>query len=167
MKFRIKLPSQDELKLLFEYRDDGKLISKYSRSSRKIGDEIGVLNKYGYLSAKIKNKTYYVHRLIWTLCNGDIPNGFDIDHINGCRSDNSMSNLRLVTRSENNRNLRVAKKNSKTKLLGASFHKATGKYVAQINDNGKVKHLGLFESALDAHNAYLIAKRKLHKTCTI
>ena len=167
MKFRIKLPSQDDLKLLFEYRDDGKLISKYSRTSRKIGNEIGVLNKYGYLSAKIKNKTYYVHRLIWTLCIGEIPNGFDIDHINGCRSDNTLSNLRLVTRSENNKNLRKAKSNSKTQLIGSCFHKATGKYVAQINDGGKVKHLGLFEAAIDAHNAYINAKRKLHATCTI
>ena len=37
---------------------------------------------------------------------------------------------------------------------GVSFHKATNKWVAQITINGKRKHIGLFKTELEAHNAY-------------
>ena len=33
--------------------------------------------------------------------------------------------------------------------------------------NKKLKHIGVFSSPQDAHNAYLIAKRQFHKGCTI
>jgi hypothetical protein len=167
MKFRIPLPTQKELIELFDYHPNGILTSKYAKTNRKIGAVVGVKNKYGYLSAKLNKKTYYVHRLIWTICNGTIPEGFDVDHINGNRSDNIIKNLRLVTRQGNNQNLRSAKSNSKTKLLGACFHKRSKKFVAQIRENGKYKYLGLFDTALDAHNAYLKRKREIHETCQI
>lgn len=167
MKFRIPLPPQQELVELFEYHPNGVITSKYSKSNRRIGAIVGVKNKYGYLTAKLNKKTYCVHRLIWTICNGFIPDGFDIDHINGNRSDNRIENLRLVTRQGNNQNLQHAKSNSKTKLLGACFHKATKKFVAQIRENGKYKYLGLFDTALEAHNVYLKRKREIHATCQI
>ena len=167
MKFRIPLPPQQELVELFEYHQNGVITSKYSKSNRRIGASVGVKNKCGYLTAKLNKKTYCVHRLIWTICNGFIPDGFDIDHINGNRSDNRIENLRLVTRQGNNQNLQHAKSNSKTKLLGACFHKATKKFVAQIRENGKYKYLGLFDTALEAHNVYLKRKREIHATCQI
>lgn len=167
MKFRIPLPTQQELIELFEYHPNGIITSRYAKTKRKIGANVGVKNKHGYLSAKLNNKTYYVHRLIWTICNGAIPDGFDIDHINGNRSDNKIQNLRLVTRQGNNQNLQSSKSNSKTKLLGACFHKASKKFVAQIREDGKYKYIGLFDTAIDAHNAYLEKKREIHATCQI
>lgn len=44
------------------------------------------------------------HRLFWECVNGEIPDGFEIDHINTIRNDNSISNLRLVTHKENMNN---------------------------------------------------------------
>ena len=42
-----------------------------------------------------------VHRLVYETFVGEIPPGYEVDHINGVRDDNSYKNLRLVTRSEN------------------------------------------------------------------
>ena len=67
-------------------------------------------------------------------------NGKDIDHINGDKTDNKLENLRLVTSIGNNRNLRKAKKHSKTGLLGACFHKKTQKFISQIQNNGKYEY---------------------------
>jgi hypothetical protein len=167
MKFRVPLPPQKELVQLFEYHSNGVITSKYAKSNRRIGAIVGVKNRYGYLAAKLNRKTYYVHRLIWTICNGSIPEGFDIDHINGNRSDNRIENLRLVTTQGNNQNLQSSKAHSKTKLLGACFHKATKKFIAQITTNGKYEYLGLFDTAIEAHNVYLKRKREIHETCQI
>ena len=165
MKYRTPLPSQDVLKEHFYYKD-GKLFSKYFKSNRKIDAEVGIKNRYGYKSAKFQKNTFYVHRLIWCLLNGDLK-GMDIDHINGIRDDNRIENLRLVTKTQNNRNLQTAKVNSKTQLLGASYKKSMKKYVAQITTNYKVMVIGYYDTALEAHEAYISKKRELHDSCTI
>lgn len=43
----------------------------------------------------------YAHRAIWIACHGDIPEGMQINHINGIKSDNRITNLELVTGAEN------------------------------------------------------------------
>jgi hypothetical protein len=74
----------------------------------------------------------------------------------------------VVDQSGNMQNQCKARKDNKsTGLLGATFHKASGKYNAQIFVQGKNKHLGLFDTAEEAHTSYVEAKRKFHSTCTI
>jgi len=46
----------------------------------------GCLSKIGYWVVNIKCKTYYIHRIIWIMLRGPIPESFEIDHINGVRS---------------------------------------------------------------------------------
>lgn len=42
-----------------------------------------------------------VHRMVWEAFCGPIPDGLEINHKNGIKTDNSLANLEVVTRSEN------------------------------------------------------------------
>ena len=64
----------------------------------------GSKNNRDYLQVKINGKLYLVHRLVAEAFIGPIPEGYEVDHINRCRSDNRVDNLRIVTRSKNQRN---------------------------------------------------------------
>jgi hypothetical protein len=69
------------------------------------GLPVGGVCKDGYvrLGARGARGTLYAHRLVWETVHGPIPDGMCIDHRNARRSDNRISNLRLVTPAENSR----------------------------------------------------------------
>jgi len=96
-----------------------------------------------------------VHRLIWFIHYGELPN-FTIDHINGNRSDNRIVNLRDVTVQENN-------KNRKKKSTGVFFNKNRSKWQSYICSNNKTTYLGIFDKKEDAIKARLIAEKDLAK----
>jgi hypothetical protein len=59
-------------------------------------------NEKGYLKVATKySKSTKLHRLIWETFVGEIPDGYEIDHINGVRNDNRLENLKCVTHKEN------------------------------------------------------------------
>lgn len=64
----------------------------------------GSKNALGYMTVRIAKKTYLVHRLVAQTFLGEIPEGYQVDHINRCPSANFLSNLRIVTPSQNCRN---------------------------------------------------------------
>lgn len=53
------------------------------------------------MSMSCKYVRKYVHVLVWTSFKGDVPEGYDVDHINKIRSDNRLCNLRLLSVLEN------------------------------------------------------------------
>lgn len=63
----------------------------------KLKRNVGVVNKYGYLQISYN----LLHRVIWMVANqAEIPDGYDVHHINGDRLDNRICNLELVKHSE-------------------------------------------------------------------
>jgi len=97
------------------------------------------------------------HRLAWLSENGRLPEM--IDHINGERSDNRISNLRESNVVHNGRNRREHRQG---KLLGTSFRKDTGRWVAQCWRDNKKIYLGQFNSEQMAHRAFTEFER--HET---
>jgi len=133
-----------------------------STGSVKANKIAGYLTTQNYLRIKIFDKNYLAHRLAWLYVYGYFPKEF-IDHINGIRNDNSINNLREASMTQNNQNRHVASKNNKTKLIGATLHKHSKKYCASIKANYIKYYLGYFDTAEEAHQAYLNAKKIYHK----
>ena len=131
------------------------------------GQSAGRVNKTcGYIEISVKSRKYQAHRLAILYVTGTWPTG-DVDHINGIRTDNRLSNLRVVSRSVNCQNRRQANKTKTTDLLGAYWDKKMRRFTSYIYVNGKSKYLGSYETEQAAHQAYLTAKRVLHPGCTI
>lgn len=108
----------------------------------KIGASAGCVNGSGYYNVRFCCATYAVHRVAWLMVHGVVPQ--ILDHINGCRTDNRIENLRPSSPQENAQNQRRARRdNKRAGLLGAAFHKASGKFRARIGTpDGKQRHLG-------------------------
>lgn len=107
------------------YEEKNLYVSEEGLVYDKINDEYVqrklVPNGDGYL----KTKGILVHRLVWELFNGPIPQGFEIDHINAVKDDNRLVNLRLVTHSENLANPITRKRRSEA--MKGSKNPAYGK----------------------------------------
>lgn len=167
------VPTPEQLRELLRYEPEtGKLYWKAralsmfpservgkSWNTRYAGKQAFRLGETGYLQGNIVGHNVKAHRVAWAMYHGSWPEG-DIDHKNLDRADNSISNLRVATRTENRMNTR-AQKNGKSGYKGVYFHKRVGKWVAQINIKKKVKHLGYFFSAEEAHAKYC----KVAKEC--
>ena len=151
----------NRLKELLNYDPDTGVftwrVSKRGRAAN--GGPAGFTDKRGYRIITIDCATMKAHRLAWLYVHGVLPNT-DIDHINGIRDDNRITNLRLATRSENNQNQRVARSDNKTGYLGVS--KSGNKFKALIQVSKKLIYLGTFADPVSAHSAYVDAKRKSH-----
>lgn len=154
--------TQEELKRIVKYNDyDGLFVWASPRRHITVGDVCGSVGNEGYISITINKKTYRAHRLAWLYVYGYLPEN-QIDHINGDKSDNRISNLREATNSENRQNT-TAKTSSASGLRGVSFKKAVNKWRAYISIDKKQFHLGYFDDKNKAHEAYLLAKAKIHK----
>lgn len=133
----------------------------------EVGAVAGGLDNEGYRRHSLDNRFHRAHRLAWLYVHGVWPAG-EVDHINGIRDDNRIANLRDVPRLTNSENFRKARRCNKTGLLGVtSPAKQDKKFTATITAKGVRKSLGRFDTAEEAHQCYLTAKREMHSGCTI
>lgn len=114
----------------------------------------------GYMQIVVNRKAHMAHRLAWLYVHGEWPMQ-QIDHINGCKTDNKIDNLRDVSQSENMLN---QSKPRNGKLLGVSWIKTRKKWSARLQINKKINLLGYFDDANSAHQAYLAAKKNFGVT---
>lgn len=155
--------------LIWQNRPESHFNNK-SRHKRFItmsaGKPAGTLNKHlGYLVTNINGITYLNHRIAWLIYYGEWPDV--IDHIDGNKTNNCLSNLRSGTQSLNTQNTKAARKHSQTGIKGVGFDKRKNCFVSAISVNRKKIHIGTFKSPQEAHKAYLEYKRALHEYCTI
>lgn len=133
--------------------EKGILYNKTQRANRlKIDSEAGSLSQ-GYKKVDINGRKYQVHRIIWRMYSGKWPENY-IDHIDGDKLNNKITNLREVTNRENTQNM---KKHRNGKLCGFYYHKRDNLYGARIYINGFVANIGYFKSEEMANQQYLKA----------
>lgn len=125
------------------------------------GSAAGSVAHTGYVVIKIGRKHVRAHRLAWFKSHGCWPDG-EIDHINGNRADNRLSNLRVVDRAGNSQNRRAAHRDSSHGFMGATWNRQHKRWQAKIVARKVRHHLGYFDTAEAAHAAYMQAKQRLH-----
>lgn len=158
--------TQERLRILVNYCEQTGVF-RWSESAHKplIGKIAGNPNSNGYIKFSIGGRTYMAHRLAWLYVYGKWPTN-TIDHMDGDRTNNRISNLRDVTQLVNRQNVRRTV-SGKDSPLGVTLHKKSQRWQAQIRVHGKSVYLGLFDCKNEAHNAYLAAKRAFHDGCLI
>lgn len=105
-------------------------------------------SNYGYVYNNSKS-SMFLHRKLMDI-NSDEKNTY-VDHINGNRLDNRLSNLRLCNKSENQMNVPKYK----------GVYKNGDKFIAKIKINQKQKHLGIFITEKEALYCRWYAERVL------
>ena len=146
---------------LFHYDETtGIFTRKHSRNNaHPIGGIAGTVQQRGYIDITVDYRHYKAHRLAWLYVYGEWPNG-EIDHINFIKTDNRIVNLRVCTRRQNMQHRISPKCTNKLGILGVS--PSGNKFMARIVDEGKEVYLGTFDSAIEAHSAYVKAKERFH-----
>jgi len=113
-------------------------------------------NNQGYFNVNLcKNgikKEFLVHRLVALAFIENPENKLCVDHRDGNKTNNNLTNLRWATLSENSRNRKIDITNT-SGTKGVSFYKRNNKWRTQIRINEKNIHLGYFETIEDAIEA--------------
>jgi hypothetical protein len=116
----------------------------------RAGTIAGSISWNGYRFIAISGRRFPAHRLAWLFVNGRWPIG-QIDHVNGCRDDNRITNLREASWSQNQANSRKHR-DSKSPYKGVRPHGE--KWASNICVDGCRQYLGLFDTAEEAHARY-------------
>ena len=118
------------------------------RVGRRAGTTIG---SKGYRTITIKKRRYYEHRIAWYMMTGNDPTGLEIDHINGDKSDNRFSNLRMATCQQNKVNCGLSANNTSGYKGVTKNRKA---WIASIMKDRQYVYIGSFETPEEAAKAY-------------
>ena len=130
-------------------RVDGMVKRNSIRHNTKKGWHCGFKNSKGYYQLKD-----LLHRMIAKAFLPNFNARLQVDHVNGNRNDNRVQNLRMVSSRENNQNRKSHRSGA---LVGASLCKAKNKWQSYVYIDKKQTHLGFFDTAEQAHKAYLQA----------
>jgi hypothetical protein len=146
----MKQISTSQNKFVIVDNEDFEKLSKYTWSLSK-----------GYASygrwengKKGKCTSYKMHRIIM-----NAKKGQEVDHIDGNTLNNQKSNLRIVTKTQNQMNRKI-QKNNISGYKGVTWCKRTKKWIAQIRVETKTKFLGYFDDKNIAGNVYNLNAKK-------
>jgi len=152
--------TQERLKELFSYDPNTGVfvrIEPFRNCSSKVGEAAGWSSAGGYVQISYQGGDCMAHRLAILYMDGYLPK-YSVDHINRVRNDNRYSNLRVTTTQEQSRNRTIFRKN-KHRVTGVKFIAKTSKWNASITVDKKLKHIGNFDTLLDAACARFAAEQ--------
>jgi hypothetical protein len=153
-------PSFEEVDKCLAYDPDTGIFRwKITLGSRaRQGDLTGCVTRpHGYVVIRISGINYGAARLAWLLMTGVHPD-YEIDHIDGNPTNNRFENLREATRLQNAQNVKMTTRNT-SGIRGVHWRADCEKWRALIFVNGKQIHLGYFNAARDAQDAYVKAAK--------
>lgn len=130
---------------------------KVQQGKSRVGSAVGHV-QHGYAKACIDKEQLRLSRVAWFMTHGVWPSG-QIDHIDGNKLNNRISNLRDVPMSVNMQNRYSVRRKNDGLPYGVSPSRDGKKFVANIR-------VGTFETAEEASEAFMNAKRLLHSGCT-
>lgn len=93
------------------YVDDDLVIYRWDYKKDKLV-QCPIYYNTRYMVVKTKLGNRKVHRVLWETMVGEVPEGYELDHINAVRTDNRLENLRCVTHKENVNNPLTIKNHS-------------------------------------------------------
>lgn len=130
----------------FEYDENSPSCLKWSKGTRYEGKFLTSKDKvsedYSRWRVHVKGNTVRVHRIVWEMFNGEIPENMTIDHIDRNPLNNKINNLRCVPQSTNNKN-RKKPSNNTSGRTGVNFRidrLGNTQVRAQWHDSTGVKH---------------------------
>lgn len=105
LEFEFWMPVKDYIGL-YEVSNFGRVRSLNYMHTGKVKVLKCIKHKNDYLYVDLMKdgikKRHSVHRLVWeTFNNCEIPEGLVIDHLDGCKTNNCLNNLRCVTQKDN------------------------------------------------------------------
>jgi hypothetical protein len=160
-----KLIPVELLRENLEYREEIENGILKGNLYRKNGKKAGWLDNRGYerLNFNYNNKKQYIsnHVAIYCIIEGKYPDKC-LDHKDGNKINNLISNLRNATEYQNRLNVGPFK-NKSSQYKGVSYVKSTGLWsVVTKNTLNKKKYSCKFTDEIDAALAYNEAAKKIH-----
>lgn len=156
------LPSIAKILTALDYNQEtGDFFWKTALSNSSVaGNLAGTKGSKGYVSIGIDGQAYRAHRLAWLYVYGEDPGDSEIDHKDLRKDNNAISNLRLVTRKQNNENIATPRNNT-SGCRGVSFQKNEKRWTAYIYHNKSRIHIGCFDDLQSAINARQQVEQRL------
>ena len=158
---RANMEPEDLRQLLSYNPETGELVwlSRDESWFKKASDAKGWNKKYagtkafqtlycGYLQGHILKKHYFAHRVSWALYHGFWPSD-QIDHVNGIRSDNRIANLRDVSHSDNQKNVKLRHDN-KSGMPGIDWKVGASAWRVRVSRDGARRLVGYFKNLDEA-----------------
>ena len=113
----------------------------------------GTESSRGYMVVRVGGKVHRVHRLVAQAFLSEFSDFLEVDHVDGEKTNNRASNLRMTTGSGNCRAHAKKRKGVSSIYRGVSWSKEREKWYAYCRVDGRLKSLGHFDDELDAANS--------------
>lgn len=129
----------------------------------RAGKIAGQISTCGYRQISVrwegKRLQLAAHRVAWMWMHGRWPKE-EIDHINGDKRDNRIDNLRELTRGQNQ--TAGPQHHDSTQPYKGVFLLPSGRWRSWTMKDYKRIHIGVYDTAEEAHAAYVVARQQLH-----